>query len=339
MPITLHRDNGRVLLDGVTGWFIGDKESSVHAAQEAVMRALGEDVAYDDLVGVSGLAFRMQVSKEGLCPSSPHSCCGWRCTDRSSQALPWNVRGIPIRKDDANQAAEARRAVVDSIDRGIPVQYGCEEDGVVVGYQKGGQEWICLHPMKKEGKETVIETSLPWGIALFTSRKDAVPSGRELAAGALHQAVDMAHAEETKENGAYFLGFRAWDAWIGKIEALDDADEKTRSAALLGNAWIYECLAHYRGSAARYLRGIAGEFDDATAGRLRKAADLYEKMATQVLTDATHCVLDVAPYAWRLKGNPWTAGMRRDQIRRLKAALPMEHEAIAEIEEAAQRST
>ena len=70
MKTQVHRDGDRVWIEGVKGWFCGDKESSVHAAQEAVMQALGENASYDSLLGISGLAFRMQVSKEGLCPGS-----------------------------------------------------------------------------------------------------------------------------------------------------------------------------------------------------------------------------------------------------------------------------
>ena len=87
MNTTLHRDQDRVWLEGVSGWFVGDRESSVHAAQAAAMAAVGEDISYEYLVGVSGLAFRMQVSKDGLCPSSPHSFCGYPCHPRSSPIL------------------------------------------------------------------------------------------------------------------------------------------------------------------------------------------------------------------------------------------------------------
>jgi len=311
------------------GWFPGEKESSVHAAQEAVMQAIGEETTYDYLVGVSGLAFRMQVSKEGLCPSSPHSCCGYECVARSTRALPWTVRVFQVKPEEADKVQEARRAVVESIDRGIPVQYGSEEDGVIVGYQKQGREWICLHPLRDGGKKTFVETKWPWGIAVFTQRKPEVPSRRELALEVLRQAVTMAGAEEADN---YFVGFRAWDAYIERLKALDGADEKAQKDAMLGNAWIYECLAQYRALAARYLRTIADEFDSPAAGHLKNAAGLFEKMSSQVLSDEKHCPVTVAPYPWALKGGEmWTSAVRQDQIKRLEEALPLEREAVAEI--------
>jgi hypothetical protein len=64
MNTSVHRDADRVWLEGVNGWSLHDQPSSVHAAQAAVMRALGEDVTYDCLLGVSGLAFPMQISTQ-----------------------------------------------------------------------------------------------------------------------------------------------------------------------------------------------------------------------------------------------------------------------------------
>jgi hypothetical protein len=332
MKTTVHREADRVWIEGVGGWFCGEKESSVHAAQEAVMQAVGEDTTYDYLVGVSGLAFRMQISKVGFCPSSPHSCCGYQCVARSTQALPWKVSVFEVKAAETGKVAEARRAVVASINRGVPVQYGSEEDGVIVGYQKNGEEWICLHPYRDGGKKTFVETKWPWGIAVFSERKAEMPSRRDLASGVLQQAVAMAKAGEA---GQYFVGFNAWDEYIKRLKALEGADEKARKDAMQGNAWIYECLAQYRGCAARYLRGVAGEFDPGVAAHLLKVADLYERMSGQVLTDAEHCVVDVAPYPFALKdGKTWTAEMRQEQVRRLEAAFPLEREAIGEIEKA-----
>ena len=164
---TVHREGDRVWLEGVTGWFVGDRESSVHAAQAAAMAAVGEETTYEYLVGVSGLAFRMQVSKDGLCPSSPHSFCGYACHTRSSQALPWTLALYEVKPDDAEGMAAARKAIVESVEHGVPVQYGSEEDGIIVGYQKGGDEWICFHPMREGGTKTFIETVWPWGILMI----------------------------------------------------------------------------------------------------------------------------------------------------------------------------
>ena len=332
MKTTVLKAADRVWLEGVSGWFVGDKESSVHAAEAAIMEAMGEEITYTDLLGVSGLAFRMQVSKDGLCPSSPHSFCGYQCVKRGVQAIPYkiNVYGAPA--DDPEKVKLARKAVVASIDRGVPVQYGSEEDGIIVGYQKHGDEWICFHPLREGGRKTFVETNWPWGIAVFTDRKTEMASISDLALGALKQAIEMA---ELEESGEYHLGWAAWEAYIAKLKTLQQADEKTIKENNMGNAWIYECLVQFRREAAKYLRNIAGVFDDIVAQHLLTAAGIYEKIADAVLTDSDSCILSVAPYPWSLsEGEEWTNELRAMQIKRLENAYPMERKAIDNIKAA-----
>jgi hypothetical protein len=329
MKTTVKREDDRVWLEGVGGWFVGDQESSVHAAQAAVMQAVGEDISYVDLLGASVLAFRMQVSKDGLCPSSPHATCGCECVEGALNALPWQVQGYSASPDDSADVEMVRQAVVDSINRGVPVQYGSEEDGVIVGYQQEGEAWICLHPMHQGGSEKFVETTWPWGIAIYTQPKPRVPSKRGLALGALKQAVEMSEAEQAE---GYYLGFTAWDNYLAKLRGLQEAEDQVCQDSMLGNSWIYENLVQSRRYAALYLRDVAEEFGAETADHLRKAADLYEQMATQTLCDSEHCVIAIAPLPWSLKeGESWTTEMRADQIRRLEVALPLERAALQEI--------
>jgi hypothetical protein len=334
---TIHRKGDRIWLEGVKGWSLHEWPSSVHAAQAAVMSAVGEDISYDYLLGVSGLAFRMQVSKKTLCPSSPHSFCGYRCVARSREALPWQVRVFEMKPEQSEKVHEARQAVVGSIEHGVPVQYGNEEDGIIVGYQRKGDEWICLHPLRDRGQKPFIATQWPWGVAVFTQRKPQVLSRRELALGAREQAVTMGR---TKDAEAYWVGFKAWDDYIARLKAIETADETTKSDALLGNAWIYECLASYRASAARYLREVAGEFEAPVAAYLTQAAALFEQISSKILCDEARPTIRIAPYPGGPNdGRFWTPEIRCEQVRRLETALPLEREAIGGIETALRKTT
>ncbi|HRU05174.1 MAG TPA: hypothetical protein P5137_05300 [Candidatus Brocadiia bacterium] len=330
----LRRQGGRVWLEGVQGWFCGQKQSSVHAAHEAVMRAMGEEVSYDDLLGVSGLAFRMQVHRQGLCPSSPHAFCGYHCVERSLQALPWEARAFEVKPEDTEGVREARAAVVESIERGAPAQYGREEDGVIIGYAKGGEEWLCLHPLRDRGEKPFVETEWPWGILVFTQRKTQRLAERDLAMAALAQAVEMARLREC---AGYMLGFAAWEHYARVVLGLGQTGDEARRKAMAGNAWIYECLVQYRACAARWLTGIAGLFDDAQAGHINAAAAIYDEMASRVLTGPGRGSMSIAPYAWSLKpGQEWTDEMRVEQVRRLEQGLGLERRAVAEIEKVVQ---
>jgi len=332
MSASIRREGTRVWLEGVKGWSFREKQSSVHAAQEAAMRAVGEDVTYDYLLGVSGLAFRMQVSRGSFCPSSPHSFCGYRCVARSREALPWEVQVFETKPDKTEGLSAARQAVVHSIERGVPVQYGNEEDGIIIGYQRMGEEWICLHPLRDRGQKPFVTGERAWGVAVFTHRKPEMPPRRDLALGALQQAVRMARADDADN---YYVGFRAWDDYIRRLKAMETADDGTKNEALLGNAWIYECLASYRASASKYLREIAEDFEAPVAERLVRAADLYERLSNGVLREGSPDATSITPYPRGPdQGKPWTTEIRQEQVRRLEAALLLERPAIAEIEAA-----
>jgi hypothetical protein len=140
---------------------------------------------------------------------------------------------------------------------------------------------------------------------------------------------------ETEEADGYYVGMKAWDAYLDKLRELQDADEQTRNESMVGNSWIYECLAQYRKVAALFLRAVADEFDAETSERLLRAADLYERMSNGILQDEEHCLIAIAPLPWSLgEGETWTNAMRQAQIERLEAALLLEREAIQELKAA-----
>jgi len=326
----VQREGDKVWIEGVKGWDFSQKTSSVHAAMETVMRTVGEDVDYSYLLGVSGLAFRMQVHK-GWCPSSAHPSCGYECVRGSVAALPWKIRAYQVKPEDTEGVKRAREAVVASIDRGVPCAYGSKEDGVIIGYQKGGEEWVCVHPFR--GGRTFVETEWPWGIGVYSERKDEQPDRRKLAIDSLKQAVKMAHTKNVED---YACGFNAWEQWIAHLrdEKWVESGLKDRAPLMLGNSWIYSSLVEYRAAAATHLPSVAPDFGDEIAAHLSKAADLYERMVTEMLIK-DKCALEIAPSPWDLKaGQQWTQAMRNEQAGILAAEFALEKQAIAEIEEA-----
>lgn len=333
MKTAVQREGTRVWLTGVTGWSTSDQESSVQAAEAAAMQALGYRMTYDDLLGISGLAFRFQVHKDGFCGSSPHSSCGFPCVVNAQQALPWQIRSADAKSDNTEKVKQIRQQIVDSIDHGVPVQYGSEEDGLIIGYQDSGNELLCLHPYVDGGKTMFVEKEWPWGFTFYTAPKVTPPDRRALQTASLQQAVTM--ATTTSEADGYHLGYAAWDHYLTRLKTLTTADAKTRADEAQGNAWIYECLVQYRRAAHDYLKAIANDYSPEAAQHLRQAADLYMRMANTVLTDDTHTTLAVAPYPWMLQpGDTWTPEQIQHEIGRLEKALPMEKQAIEEIRQA-----
>lgn len=339
----MKRANDRVWIEGVEGFSPGEYASSPHGCQARILQTLGERISYDDLICYSGFAFRVGVH-EGICPSAGHPCCGFMCMDGSNRALPWKGRlfesfpwGDP--KDDrAAFEAEACAAIKESIDSGIPVHYGGEEDGLIIGYADEGRRWWCVHPYHKDGSEAFWHDEVegfaggkwPWGIVVWTEPKpgDERVSDRDLTIAALKQAVEMWHTEKRE---AYFVGEAAYAHWLGWLRDVECGKLDDPKAGMQGNGWCFDVLIHCRRIAGRWLKQKADDFDGEATKELRGAADHYAQIAELCMKDL-NCPWDLALGPNRFDG--WTTQFRQDQIARLEAAREHDRAAVAAIEKA-----
>ncbi len=331
MKARICQEEDIVWLDGIEGWSASEKASSVHAALEVVMISLGEESCYDYLVGVSSLAFRMQIG--GLCPSSPHPGCGYNCIDRSVNALPWNLAGYSLDDDSKENQEKINEIIIQSINKGIPVITGEEDDGLIIGYKKRNTEFLGLHPWQEDGKRPYLISSLKdicWGIGVITDRKTEVNDKATLAIDSLRQAVEMAR---TKKSAHYHLGFEAWKQYIHLLKEIHKNKKRIKDKDIIGNAWIYECLVQYRDVAAKYLLLIEDHIPETARKHLRKASVLYKEISTGILRyEKERAVKVTGEYNSLKKTTIWTREMCDDQVKRLEKAQPLEEQAINEIE-------
>ena len=317
-----------VRIPNVETWTVPQMPNSTLAAHAMAMKIMGEDISYAYLMGTSGSAFRLQLHDK-WCPSSPHSFCGFQTVAGAMAALPYKGRPYEVKKDDAENVKLARQAVVESINRGWPCVYGSEEDGLILGYQKDGQEWLCHHPYKPnvhEPQAYFVEKDWPWGIGVYEEKKFPPPDRRKCAVESLKLAVKLANTDKV---GDYFCGQKAWETWIERLrnDALfSEADEKTLRAMMHGNAWIYECLIDARKCAAEYLSGVTGDLPGA-ADQVSQAAQLYGQQ-----TEKLRAAWKNAPFPHQQSEKSWSQEMRHDQADTLEEAWALEKQALAQIE-------
>ncbi|MBN2182435.1 MAG: hypothetical protein JW715_11025 [Sedimentisphaerales bacterium] len=301
----------------------------IHAARYTVLKAIGSDVSYEELLGVSGMAFRLQVTEE-LCPSSANSFRGFRCCVRSLELMPFSIRFLEFDQEDANAFKNARDAVIESINRGIPVHYGNCVDGVIIGYLNDGQKWLCLHPMKGP-KVPFLQDELLGALILSGEPRAEIPEKKQLASDALSQAVEMAGIKMVEE---YTVGFYAWEVWLGVLEKLRKQTNSIDPEIMLGNAGIYFSLIESRRAAANYLHSIADSIGQESTEHLIIAARLYEQLVEALLANDKDSQ-QVAPFPEPPSGGvKWKHEQMLEQIRRLTIAYEIEKKAIAEIGEA-----
>jgi len=300
--------------------------NTVFKSMAIAFRAMGADVDYVDLMGLSAAAFRIQVGA-GLCPSSPHPSLGFRCDALARETLPFELEEHPWDPRSPETVAAARQAVVASVDRGVPALAMEEETGLAVGYVGGGEEILVRHPYSRQGEgvEKLIEDHA-WTFGVVVRPPDR-PSRKALLRS-LEAAVELAH---TGRFSAYASGFGAYDEWIATLSAEDllERSGTEPGAVLAGNAHIYYCLVDARRCASAYLRRIAPELPEA-AGSLEEAATRYQKIADRIEAGFEH-----VPWPRQLASlADWGLDRRRLQAERLAEVRDGERAAVGALEAA-----
>ncbi|NQT88121.1 hypothetical protein HQ560_15245, partial [bacterium] len=203
--------------------------NTVLASLAAALQANGGAATYEQLMGVSSRAFRLQFN---WCPSAPHSHCGFntfepalRATGYATQDYPlavWEPETRQQREATDAELAAARQAVQASIDAGMPVLFGSEECGLLVGYEPLSEAnptgWLArpgpLGPPPMDDAPTVRPVEkLPWGVSILRKAGEA-PEFRVSVLWSLRTAVENARKPT---QGGYAMGFAAWERWIREL--------------------------------------------------------------------------------------------------------------------------
>ena len=333
----MRREKDRTYIAGLEGHGIGckdDHDNSVIACIAGVMAAMGEDFSYPYLMGVSGAAFRVQMRVDPhWCPSAACAPCGYDCTPGAMAVTGYGLRWIETQREGKSLddgVAQARPAIAESIDRGVPVIFGHDESALIVGYRTDGHRIVRTYEKPQDGYDDTDDWSWRTGII---EPQDLPMDRRQAVADSLRRAVTLANTERF---GSYLSGFAALEHWADAL--LDDArfDALTKDnwfPIAHGNGYCYPCLWSARVSAERYLREVAKEFEEPVASRLLHLADLYRQMHETLSRTKPEfgCVWDLQP--WKLKSpENWTRRIRQKESDLLREALGIERQAITEIE-------
>ncbi|MBC8233597.1 effector binding domain-containing protein [bacterium] len=305
------------------------QENTYIGALTATMRAIGEDVTYDYLMGVSGAAFRLHFQ---WCPSSPDATCGFDCSTPALKALGYTAYAIHSDNNKSEEVKKVREAVVKSIDKGYPVLaidlINVPDWGVIIGYSDGGEKFLCRTYYDKSEKYSNAE-KWPWVVEIIDQKVDA-PEHKESILKSLEIAVKLSN---TEKYGDYTSGFAAYEIWAKEL--LDDAkfanlDEEELKSKNHTNAWCYSSLVDAREAAVRYLKSIGKEFSGESAKHLSTATKLYEEVVGKLKEGWKY-----SQFPWQLQeGESWTKEMRHSEAIALKEVMTLEKKAITEIEKA-----
>lgn len=322
VPLPVVREGGRATLQGLQGWLLTEMGNSVVAAASVACRAVGLPADYQDLLGYSAHAFRVQVHNQ-LCPSSPHGNVGYRTTPLLREALPVALEGHRISPETAD-AVRAR--VKEGIEHGLPALWHHFESGLVVGYEDGGGRWVRVHPYTWSVEPFVNEDEAAFEVEIVRPRPEPVHE-RAAFLRSLEAAVAM---WDSPPVGEYLLGDTAWEALIQWV------DDHSLDGDRHGCFWIVDQLIESRAAAETYLLRRRGWFparrrplDRAIAALADFNADVHPGGA---------CSLALVAPAWAEKqGHTFGPAARDRLLQTLCAVRRHDARAMEAIREAATR--
>ena len=292
------------------------RQESMITCLAAAYQAAGRKTSFEEVMGISGAAFKLTMRRP-WCPSAGGCGVFSDCPDRALSAFGHSMAQLPA--EDGQVPQEARSAIVESIDRGVPALYMNGEFNLIVGYVDGGETWICQPYAGGAGYKRMerLEGFLgpAWWVNVLHDDKEAPP--RRLALlDSIRAAVRLAKTPSFAEGSSN--GFAAYEAWA------EDLESPPAEPNLHANAYVYSILLSSRAAAGEYLRALAGEFDGQAAGRLTAAGAQYDRVARRML-DGRACVAQ----PWE---ESWTPENRSAEAEIMRENLADERVAIAELE-------
>jgi hypothetical protein len=304
----------------IRGFARGRDNTFTHCLQ-LVLEATGRKIGYDELMGLSGLAFRMQFRVDRWDVGNPDPLVGESCLKALFSSIGWDCEVRVARRDKPPEAQALRKVIRQSIDRNIPVLAANiippEDWGIITGYRQD-RTWLCRS--YNGGAERVDRPAAGWPTAVVVlTRRHPRPSPRKAHVESLRRAVKLF---EMRRSGQRALGHRAFDHWCESLRGTVDRHY------IHPNFWTYIGLIDARSAAVRYLRGIRKEFGPRSL-HVAAAAEWYEKEVRLLLKGlrdvpcATDFPASLPPYE-----------MRERQIDILRQAQTYERSAIAALKKA-----
>ncbi len=302
--------------------FARGRDCSLMHCLEVALEGLGRPISYDDLMGMSGHAFRLQVRADGWDAGAADPAVGDGCLDTLMAAVGWSYDFRVVLREDLTASDALLQAVRDSIDRRVPVLAANimppEDWGLIVGYRPD-RTWLCR--AYNDGAESVDRVAKGWptGVILLTGARTR-PASLQVHVDGVRRGIEM--FERVRMSGAYVTGRKAFETWMGQLRAPRDA------SYVHANFWLYVNLIDSRAAAVRYLRDKARSFSSKEM-HWSMAADWYDQEVRLLIQN-----LPYVPSAKEAGGSVPPYQTRQQQIDVLGQALKLEEKAVDSLKRA-----
>ncbi len=338
-PAVIRREGGQVRIERVPAlaWGRG-KDCTFVGALAAAVAVTERPYTYSDLMGLSGLAFRVRWTDNDTatkwCPSAAVGEMPEEI-EALSKLTGWDLHA-EYHESQGRDNNRVRERLVASIDAGRPVAtYPLDWDmGLACGYEDAGRT-VLVRDYAGSDEPARVPVEKLGALQIYLGRSVTPPALRDCLLEALRTAVR--DWRRTRGDGGvpgreYWYGKAALEAWIRDLRDAEGFPAETKQALFRLAAWNYASLYDARKAAASFLTDWSVALDGESRDALRRAAGLYRK-ETEVLQPLL---------AERRAGDAaggetleaWLGKTRGREAEALTAALQLESAALAEIERA-----
>jgi hypothetical protein len=256
----------------------------------AVLSYLGSDISYERIMGLTGVAFILQVDTSGPYHGGDLDCAWWPNDHWGfelglpvlTKAVGWEFIDPQCDWDayKTETAAEYGRSfaavIAKSLQAGKPVLARSGHCFIVTGVDDQEPPLLGYGTRGKStqfGQKTTRMDDYPCGLYII-GEKVSTLSAEEVDLVSLRHIIALFNeqAQGAEAPKTRFSGRQAWAEWLRLL----------RSGVACDNNMLIH-LRYNRRSAVAYLREMAERHDGETAAHLSAAADLYQRIVDEVM--------------------------------------------------------
>ena len=277
-----------------------DKEVPFYGCIERVMECFKEPYDYNDLMGLSGAAFKLFLNKKKwdfVSQMGSHS----PFKDQLLSRIGYDLVSIKLENDSIEAREKMVNAIRKEIDEVRPILafdlITPEDWGLIVGYVDDKllvrtynenpnktlkQYWESIGWIQKEQgtiDDYYIGDNFPSEILVFRKTNPIIDKTESIRDALKFTVETMRKPEITSDSEIYANGLQAYDTWIEKLEDEEFFQKLTKEEFTLHihmNAWVYDVLFDSRLAAMQFMNNIKSKFVDKERKALIEIEDIYK---------------------------------------------------------------
>lgn len=342
----VQREDGRTWVCDVPPLRWGQSgECTFAGAMAAALKVTKRPVPYSDLMGYSGLAFRVRwfrrYDEPGWCPSSSvgefseeimqlAQMIGWRVHQESR--MDQTDQDMSGCTDLLRESIDAGRPVVGypDTDLNVGVCYGYEEqDGDLTGFlwNRYGKDAVQIPPDKLGPWQLILQHATP-------PQEAALSLHRALTTSNWRRAHLPFQRLKPQVDAVYHYGARALKQWREDLDLVDQLTDEQREQLFFVSWWCFDCLVDARHAAAKFLNDRAQECVGDLRATLAQAAEIHGQTARKAgdLSFGKHQAF-LGPWTGKTTDD-WTPEVREHEQALLAEVEDSDRRAISALDQA-----